>query len=122
MRPGEIYHLTNVPGYHGGAPKGRYVIIVTRSDDIGLDHPLYVVGCSASIRQAQIDAGETVPLPWSKQNVAATGFRRPTWAIPKWMLKVRPSQLGRCVGHVPSSKLDEIISKLPADPSADLTQ
>ncbi len=118
MRPGEIYHLEEVDPIHGGKPKGRYVVVVTDSGDIALDLPLYVVACTASAKPEQIEAGQAIELPWSRQGMARTGFRRRTWAIPAWMLRVRPSQLGRRAGHIPSTKLAEIISALPEDPGS----
>lgn len=116
VKPGEIYHLHDVEPLHGGTPKGRYVVVVTRSEDLAMDLPLFVVACTASAKPDQIDAGRVVPLPWSRQGTAGTGFRRPAWAVPAWLIPVRPSQLGRRVGHIPSTKLQEIISKLPPDP------
>ena len=121
MKPGEIYHLEEVDPMHGGKPKGRFVIVVTPTEDIAMDLPLYVVACSSSIRDAQIESGRAVELPWSRQGMARTGFRRRTWAVPSWMLRVRPSQLGRRVGHLPSTKLRQIIENLPPDPAGDMT-
>lgn len=119
MRPGDVFHLSQVPALDGGEPKGRYVIVVTAEEDIGLDKPIYVVACSASVLQTQ---GEVVELPWHPLGQARTGFRRQTWAIPIWMLKVRPSQLGDYKGHIPHDKLAVIIDQLPLDPCADLSQ
>jgi hypothetical protein len=116
VKPGNIHHLQEVEPLHGGVPKGRYVVVVTRSEDIAMDLPLFVVACTASAKPEQIASGQAVPLPWSRQGTAGTGFRRPTWAVPAWLLRVRPSQLGRRVGHVPSNRLQQIIAKLPPDP------
>ncbi len=97
------------------------MVIVTRAQDIGFDEPLFVVACSASVRPDRLIEGDLVPLPFDPQGRARTGFRRPTYAIPAWLLKVRPSQLGRRIGHIPSDKLAAIIDRLPADPSAEMT-
>lgn len=114
MKPGEIYHLEAVPSLSpGGAPKGRYVVVVTREEDVGLDQPIYVVACSASLMPDQ--QANAVALPWSRQH-CLTGFRRPCWAVPAWLLRVRPTDLGRFVGRVPSDKLEAIIRLLPPDP------
>jgi len=116
MKPGEIYHVERVPSLHlGGPPKGRYVIIVTREEDIGLDRPMYVVACSASLTVDQQRLG--VALPWSRHQHCSTGFRNECWAMPGWLLRVHPSDLGRLVGRVPSSKLNEILRRLPPDPA-----
>ena len=116
MKPGEIYHLERVPSLHpGGPPKGRYVIIVTREEDIGLDRPIFVVACSASLTDSQQQTA--VALPWSRHQSCSTGFKRACWAVPAWLLRVHPSDLGRQVGHVPSSKLNEILRRLPPDPA-----
>jgi hypothetical protein len=115
VRAGEIYHLDDATPLHGGKPKGRYVVIVTAPDDIGLDHPIVVVACTSS----PLPSSVVVALPWSPVGMAATGFRRPTFAVPAWTLEVRPSQLGRRVGHLPSDKLRMIIDLLPADPEPD---
>jgi hypothetical protein len=95
------------------------VIIVTASEDIGFDEPIFAVACTASLRPGQSD--EAVPLPWSRTGQAQTGFRRPAHAVPSWLLKIRPSQLGRKVGHIPTDKLQLILERLPPDPSADMT-
>lgn len=113
MKSGEIYHLEEVEPLHGGKPKGRYVVVITNPEEMSLDSPIYVVACSSTVKPAQIDAGEAVELPWSPQGAARTGFRRRTWAVPAWMLKVRPSQLGRCIGRIPATKLQDIIAQLP---------
>lgn len=121
MHPGEIYHLDNVPPPHRGKPKGRYVVLVTQSQDVGLDEPVFVVACSASVLRQQQETSDVVALPWDTRGRARTGFRRQTWAIPAWMLKVRPSQLGRRIGRVPNDKLADILDRLPPDPSGDIT-
>jgi len=117
MKPGDIFRLESAPSLHGGDPKGRYVVVV--SADVFLDQPVFVVACSSTIRPEQ--EPECVALPWHRQGLARTGFRKPTWAVPRWLLKVRPSDLGRQVGDVPRDKLNAIIAMLPEDPHADLT-
>ncbi|MCH7547025.1 MAG: hypothetical protein IID30_11560 [Planctomycetes bacterium] len=119
MKPGEIYHLEDAKPLHGGKPKGRYVVIVTREDEIVLDNPIFVVACSSSARRGDFDLANLVALPWSKQGPVRTGFRKPTDAIPSWLLRVRPSQLGRKAGTIPKNKLQIIVELLPDDPIAD---
>jgi len=114
MKPGEIYHLEGVPSLApGGVSKGRYVVVVTRAEDIGLDQPIYVVACSASLTAEQ--QTRAIALPWSRQH-CSTGLRRPCWAVPAWLLRVKPTDLGRRVGRMPSDKLEAIIRLLPSDP------
>ena len=114
MKPGKIYHLGAVPSLSpGGMPKGRYVVIITRQEDIGLDQPIYVVACSASLTPEQ--QARAVALPWSRQH-CSTGFRRPCWAVPAWLLRVRPADLGRCIGRIPLDRLEAIVRLLPDDP------
>ncbi len=117
MKPGDIYYLERVPSLHPSGPlKGRYVIIVTREEDIGLDRPIYAVACSATLTDSQQQ--NAVALPWSRHQSCSTGFKRACWAVPEWLLRVLPSDLGRQVGHVPSTRLAEIIRRLPPDPAA----
>lgn len=116
MKAGEIYYLERVPSLHpGGLPKGRYVIIVTREEDIGFDRPIFVIACSASLTADQQQTA--IALPWSRHQTCSTGFKRECWAVPAWQLRVHPSDLGRRVGHIPSSKLSEILRRLPPDPA-----
>ena len=119
MSPGGIYHVRDVKPLHGGEPKGRYVVLITDAVDVLLDEPIAAVACTSSAHAEQIAAGEAIPLPWHHTGRVASGLRRPTWAVPRWMLLLRPSQLGRQVGHIPSSKLDQIIAALPEDPGED---
>jgi len=114
MKPGEIYHLEGVPSLApGGVPNGRHVVVVTRAEDIGLNERDYVVACSASLTVEQQAIG--VALPWSRQH-CSTGFRRPCWAAPAWLLRARPADLGRCVGRIPLDRLEAIVRLLPDDP------
>lgn len=119
MRPGELYYLEDVPALHGGQPKGRYVLIVTESEDIGFDEPFYVVACSASLSPDQAKAA--VALPYHRGGQASTGLRDRTHAVPQWMLQVRPSQLGRKIGFVSKQKLEDILARLPTDPFDDIS-
>ena len=114
-----MFYLSEVSAPHGGEPKGRCVVVVTAKEDIGLDNPIFVVACTASVFPRN---REVVDLPWDRRGSARTGFRRPTWAVPAWMLKVRPSQLGAKKGHVPHGKLAAIIELLPPEPSGDMTE
>ena len=123
MRTGEIYHLDEVPALHRGRPKGRYVVVVTPEDEMFLDKPIYVVACTTSLLPDQMTADDVVPLPWHRDGRAATGFRRRTWALPKWLLKVRPSDLSQQrTGYLYNRALQAIIDRLPQDPVADLTE
>ena len=119
MQTGEIYHLAEVPPLHAGPLKGRYVVVVTEAEETILDEPIFVVACTAT---ATGDEPDRIALPWSRIGAARTGFRQQTWAVPKWMLKVRTSNLGRRVGHIPSDKLHAILDRLPDDPSVDMTE
>ena len=122
MRTGEIHHLDNVPALHGGSPKGRYVVVVTPEDEMILDRPIYVVACTASLRPDAI-TDSVVLLPWHAEGRVSTGFRRLTYALPEWLLKVRPSDLSQQrSGYLRSRELQAIIDRLPPDPFADLTE
>lgn len=121
MRLGDIYHLDEVKALHGGSPKGRYVVIVTSQDEVILDNPIFVVACTASLLPAQV-TDEVIAFPWHRDGMATTGFRRPTYAVPKWMLKVKPSDLAQHrTGYVNNKKLQAIIERLPKDPISDST-
>lgn len=122
MQPGEIYHLDNVPDPRGRNLKGRFVVIVTNAEDIlpVLDEPILVVCCSGTVYPAQVEAGKAIELPWHPEGITQTRFRRATCVIPHWLLRIRPSQLGRLKGVVPGNVMAAIIERLPPDPVGDL--
>jgi len=105
-----------MPPLHGGPLKDRRVVIVTETAEIILTNPIYVVACTSSLKPEQ--KGEAVALPWHpRRGVSSTGFTKETWAVPKWLDEVLPTELRDYQGYVPADKLRQIIAMLPSDPS-----
>jgi len=116
VKRGDIYYLGQVQPPRG-KPKDRRVVIVTEAEDFFLDNPIYVVACTSTLLREQ--EAEAVALRWHpRRGMSCTGFTMPTWAIPTWIDKVRPSELDRYSGYVPTDTLKEIIARLPVDPQS----
>lgn len=114
MKSGDIYYCEAVVGLSGGKMKSRPVVIVTDTKDVMMDFPIYAVACTSTIYDHE--KVNAVEMPWSANGQADTGFRKPTWAMPEWILEVKPSQLCRRIGHAPKDLLRRIVEMLPPDP------
>lgn len=113
MKSGDIYYCEAVAGMSGGKPKARPVVIVTDTKDVMMDFPIYAVACTSTIYEHE--KANAVEMPWSANGQAETGFRKPTWAMPEWLLQVKPSQLGGRIGRAPKDVLRRIVEMLPPD-------
>jgi len=111
IRQGEIYWARVVPPR--GEPKRRPVGVLTHTERVLLDEPIACV----AITSAPIDSDDPnlVALPWNAQGRVGTGLRRPSWAVPNWLLALRPSDLLEYIGRIPRDKVDAIV-RLAADP------
>ncbi len=77
-----------------------------------MDNPIYVVVCSSKIFEHQ--KPRAVALPFHpRKGVSPTGFTKPTWAFPDWILELKPSELRDYQGFVAADKLRQIAALLP---------
>jgi len=94
----------------GGAVKHRPVVIITPTDEMVLDAPIFGVAVTTSYPDPP--GHEYVELPWYRHGHPATGLTRRSAAACRWVVELRPSQIVETKGFVPTKILLEIVRRV----------
>lgn len=102
----------------GGNPKPRPIVIISRDDEIAEGDVLIGVAASHSATfGSQLPPG-SVALPHHPQGAVRTGLRKPTVAIPGWLVEVAKADIRDIAGVVPPLLLEEIVRRAIAPPDS----
>ena len=99
----------------GANPKERPVVIISPTDAIVAGAEVAGVAVSSSVPSPP--PPNCVELPWQAQGNAATGFRKPSWAVCDWAVVLRYDDVGQPVGFIAGDALRRVLDQaIPPKP------
>ncbi len=99
-----------VPGDDRGRGKVRPVVVISPDPVELLDEPFAAVALTTTFEEPPPAA--CIPIPWYPQGHPVTGLRKRTAAFCDWLVAIRPGNVRRKVGRVPSLVLLEILRRV----------
>ena len=90
----------------GRNPKDRPAEIVTPTEELNVDAPIYVVAITTTLPDPLPD--DHVAIPWQRPRHPRTGLNERNAAVCHWLARVEPERIDRVIGFVPNAELAAI--------------
>ena len=91
---------------HGRNPKDRPAVVVTPSEEIENEAPVFVVAITTTLPDPL--PADYIRIPWSRPRHPRTGLNERNAAACHWLASVERSRVVRKIGRVPSTELSWI--------------
>lgn len=99
----------------GANPKDRPVVIISPTDEMRPGGEVAGVAVSSSVPTPP--PPNCIELPWQAQGNAATGFRKPCWAVCDWAVVLRYEDVDEPVGYIAGDTLRRVLDQaIPPKP------
>jgi mRNA-degrading endonuclease toxin of MazEF toxin-antitoxin module len=103
---GDIVIISGLPDPRGRNPKDRPAVIVTPTDEMDADGPIFVVAITTTLTEPMPD--DHVPLPWQRPKHPRTGLNARNAVVCHWLAMVEPDRVERVIGIVNNAELGRI--------------
>ena len=110
LQQGSIVWL-NLDDQAGRNPKCRPAVVVSPTNEITTDGPIYLVAAVGTFSKPLPE--NCVPLPWQHGKHPVTGLYKECVAVCDWVVEAKPSAVVAIAGVCPRHVLDKILDQLP---------